>query len=232
LLAPDGARLFDRPPRYQGGPQTHFQRAESASYFGREIGVMYMHAHLRYAEAMAHYGDAEAFFEALRRANPIAIRSVVPNAALRQANCYYSSSDAAFFDRYQASAHYDDVTTGKVELEGGWRIYSSGAGIATRLIHQHLLGFKLLKSALVVDPILPRGLDGLQAEMVLMDRPVTVVYRIRNSGVGPTEVNLNGTALDFEREHNAYRTGAAVVNRAEFAENLDVCENRLVVHLG
>ena len=31
---------------------------------------MYTHAHLRYAEAMAHLGDAEAFFLALRQANP------------------------------------------------------------------------------------------------------------------------------------------------------------------
>ena len=55
LLAPDGARLFDRPPAYRGGPQRLFQRAETSTFFGREIGLMYMHAHLRYAEAMAHW---------------------------------------------------------------------------------------------------------------------------------------------------------------------------------
>jgi 1,2-beta-oligoglucan phosphorylase len=130
LRGPDGARLFDRPPPYRGGPQQYFQRAESSTYFGREIGLMYMHAHLRYAQAMARYGDVEAFFLALCQANPIGIRSVVPAAALRQANCYYSSSDAAFADRYEAMAHYDRVKTGEVALEGGWRIYSSGAGIA------------------------------------------------------------------------------------------------------
>src|SRR5919197_3832613 len=74
LLGPDGARLFDRPPPYRGGAQTYFQRAESSTFFGREIGIMYMHAHLRYAEAMARYGDVEAFFLALRQAIPIAIR--------------------------------------------------------------------------------------------------------------------------------------------------------------
>gem|GEM_PF-6677001 len=46
LLAPDGARLMDRPPVYRGGPMTHFQRSESASFFGREVGIMYVHAHL------------------------------------------------------------------------------------------------------------------------------------------------------------------------------------------
>jgi hypothetical protein len=53
LLFPDGVRLIDRPVAYRGGPQTMFRRAESSSFFGREIGLMYVHAHLRYAEAMA-----------------------------------------------------------------------------------------------------------------------------------------------------------------------------------
>jgi cellobiose phosphorylase len=91
LLAVDGARLFDRPFQYHGGPQRYFQRAESSTFFGREIGIMYMHAHLRFAEAMAHYGDADAFLLALQQANPIGVRSVVPAAMPRQANCYYSS---------------------------------------------------------------------------------------------------------------------------------------------
>jgi 1,2-beta-oligoglucan phosphorylase len=53
LLGPDGAWLFNRPPPYRGGPQQYFQCAESSAFFGREIGLMYMHAHLRYAQAMA-----------------------------------------------------------------------------------------------------------------------------------------------------------------------------------
>jgi len=81
---------------YHGGRQRLFQRAETATYFGREIGLMYTHAHLRYAQALAHVGRAEDFFQALCQANPIAIASVVPRATLRQANCYYSSSDATF----------------------------------------------------------------------------------------------------------------------------------------
>ena len=77
LLGSDGARLFDRPMEYRGGPLKFFQRAESASFFGREIGLMYTHAHLRYAEALARYGDAEGFFLALGQANPIGIRLIV-----------------------------------------------------------------------------------------------------------------------------------------------------------
>jgi len=90
---------------------------------------MYTHAHLRYAEALAHYGDADGFFRALCQANPVGMKAVVPPAALRQANCYYSSSDAAFADRYQAYAEYEKVMKGEVPLEGGWRVYSSGAAL-------------------------------------------------------------------------------------------------------
>ena len=60
LSAADGVRLFDRPMPYHGGPQRMFQRAESATFFGREIGLMYMHAHLRYAQALAHVGRSGA----------------------------------------------------------------------------------------------------------------------------------------------------------------------------
>ena len=59
LTGPDGVRLFDKPLAYRGGVMTNFQRAETASYFGREIGIMYTHAHLRFAEALAHIGDAD-----------------------------------------------------------------------------------------------------------------------------------------------------------------------------
>jgi CRISPR-associated protein Csx3 len=84
VIGADGARLFDRPLEYRGGPQRLFQRAESSTFFGREIGLMYVHAHLRYAEAMAHLGDVGAFYGALLQAIPVGLRDVVPHARLRQ----------------------------------------------------------------------------------------------------------------------------------------------------
>jgi cellobiose phosphorylase len=231
LLGVDGARLFDRPFQYHGGPQRYFQRAESSTFFGREIGIMYTHAHLRYAEAMARYGDADAFLLALRQANPIGIRSVVPAARPRQANCYYSSSDAAFMDRYQALAEYEKVKTGEVPLEGGWRVYSSGAGIALRLIHECLLGIRRRKSVLLLDPVIPKALNGLRAEVELAGKHVSVVYRTEKLGYGPTAITLNGTALSFEREANTYRTGGAAVSMAAIRERLNDAANTLQIQL-
>ena len=140
LLFPDGAHLMDKPLAYRGGPETIFRRGESAAYFGREIGLMYVHAHLRYAEAMGAVGDARALWEALVVANPIAATQTLSHAALRQRNAYFSSSDAAFRDRYEASANWELAKTGQIAVEGGWRIFSSGPGVYVSLVVRHALG--------------------------------------------------------------------------------------------
>ncbi|MEO8613830.1 MAG: hypothetical protein ABI600_01715 [Luteolibacter sp.] len=231
LLSPDGAHLFDRPLAYHGGPQSYFQRAESASYFGREIGIMYTHAHLRFCEALARFGEADAFFKALCQANPISIRELVPTAALRQANCYYSSSDPAFRDRYEAFNHYDRVNRGEVALEGGWRVYSSGAGISVRLIMQCFLGLRLEKLALVVDPVIPPGLDGLAVRLELLGKTVDVVYHIKSKGCGTIALDLNGVALGFTREENPYRSGAVRIPIDSVIAGLTGDDDQLVIWL-
>jgi cellobiose phosphorylase len=228
LLGPDGARLFDRPLAYRGGPQCLFQRAESSSFFGREIGIMYFHAHLRYAEAMARHGDAEALFTALRQANPIGIRAAVPCARPRQANCYSSSSDGAFADRYEASARYAELLAGRVPVEAGWRVYSSGPGIMVRVIRECLLGLRQEASRTVIDPVLPRSLDGLRARIALGDAELEVVYRVGARGYGPSALTLDGRPLAFERETHPYREGGAVVSTAALHERPAA---RLVVEL-
>jgi cellobiose phosphorylase len=231
LLAPDGARLFDRPPPYYGGLQRHFQRAETSTFFGREIGIMYTHAHLRYAEAMAHFGDADALFLALRQVNPIGLREAVAPARPRQLNCYTSSSDACFTDRYDAAARYDALKAGAVDVEGGWRVYSSGAGIATQLIHGGLLGVRRSQSRLTIDPVLPRSLDGLRVALEIGGRPLEVVYQIRERGYGPISLTLNGEPLAFESEENPYRAGGAIVSMDVLRERLAADGNTLLVEL-
>jgi cellobiose phosphorylase len=229
LLGPDGVRLFDRPLAYHGGPQRYFQRAESASFFGREIGIMYTHAHLRYCEALARFGAADDFFRALSQMNPIAIRDVVPTATLRQANCYFSSSDAAFADRYEAFEQYDKVKGGDVPLEGGWRVYSSGAGIGVRLIMQCFLGLRQEKAALVIDPVIPAALDGLKTEAQLAGHKVTVVYQVVAKGAGVLTVRLNGKDVAFERESNAYRSGAARISMEAITKGLTGNRDKLSI---
>jgi cellobiose phosphorylase len=217
---------------YHGGLQRLFQRAETATYFGREIGLMYMHAHLRYAQALAHVGEAERFFHALCQANPIGIRSVVPTATLRQSNCYYSSSDAAFADRYQASEEYERIRRNGVALDGGWRVYSSGAGIALGLIVRRFLGVSPEAGALRIDPVIPAALDGLSVEAILLERPVQLRYCVKGTGCGVNQVTLNGTALEFDRESNPHRRGAARVPMAAVLQVLRATGNVLGIDIG
>jgi hypothetical protein len=74
---------------------------------------------------------------------------------------------------------------GMVPLDGGWRIYSSGAGIGTRLILCCFLGLRQEKSALVLDPAIPPSLDGLRVELEMSGHSFEVIYRIESTGCGP-----------------------------------------------
>ena len=232
LLGPDGARLFDRPLPYRGGPQQLFQRAESSAFFGREIGVMYTHAHLRYAEMLAHMGEAEAFFDALCKAHPILLRERVPTSDRRQANCYYSSSDAAFADRYEAQSRYHDIARRRVALDGGWRIYSSGPGIMIGLLVGQLLGIRQEKSTLIVDPVLPSRLDGLRATLTVAQQQTELLLQVGPRGHGPLQVDLNGRPLPYTRGANPYRIGAAEVPMDAVRAALQAGVNRFVVRTG
>lgn len=229
LLGPDGVHLFDRPLEYHGGVMTNFQRAESAAYFGREIGNMYTHAHLRYCEAMARFGDAEGLLDGLSRINPIAIREIVASAAPRQANCYFSSSDPVFHDRRDAFDHYDDVMSGKVAFEGGWRVYSSGAGIGVRLLVQCFFGVSLERDTWLIDPVMPHSCDGLTVRLEIADRSLEILYRVGASGHGPTRIQIDGREIPFEREKNAYRTGGARFRDTELPGSGPI---RMTVYLG
>ncbi|WP_217617394.1 hypothetical protein, partial [Cellulomonas sp. GbtcB1] len=77
-----------------------------AAFFGREVGLMYAHAHIRWAEALAALGRADVADELLRL-SPIGMRERVPSALPRQRTCYTSSSDAAFPDRYTAARDFE-----------------------------------------------------------------------------------------------------------------------------
>jgi cellobiose phosphorylase len=193
---------------------------------------MYMHAHLRYAQALAHVGEAEKFLHALCQANPIGIRSIVPKATLRQANCYYSSSDAAFEDRYQASEEYQRIGRGSIALDGGWRVYSSGAGIALGLILRRFLGVSQEGSVLRIDPVIPATLNGLRVEASLLGRPFELNYEIKGAGCGVNLVTLNDTPLSFDTEPNPHRRGAALAARAAVDQALKPRNNVLQISIG
>lgn len=231
LKGPDGARLMDRPLRYKGGIQTIFQRAESSTFFGREIGLMYVHEHIRYAESQACTGRADAFMKALRQAIPVGYRDVVSCGDIRQSNCYYSSSDVTFRNRYEADERYDEIQTGKITLRGGWRVYSSGPGVYIGLVVSRLLGLRIVFGKIIVDPVMPHSLDGLSASLDLLDHAVTFNYAVKEGNFSPKAVSINGKAIQFKYEENKYRKGGAVISAEQFLAMLDRQENIVEVRL-
>ena len=211
LKGPDGARLMDRPLKYKGGIQEIFQRAESSTFFGREIGLMYVHEHIRYAESQARIGNADAFVKALRQAIPVGYRDIVPCGDIRQANCYYSSSDVTFKTRYEADERYDEIKTGNITLKGGWRVYSSGPGIYLSMIVSRLLGLRIEFGNIIIDPVIPRSMDGLSASLDFLGHPMTLKYVIKEGSFSPKAISINGNVLPFNYQENKYRRGGAVI---------------------
>ena len=231
LMGVDGVRLFDRPPPYSGGLMRNFRRAETATFVGREIGLMYVHAHLRWCEAMARWGDAEALWLGIEQVLPPATVDVVPGARRRQANAYPSSSDAACLDRDDFAARYAEVLTGGTGLEAGWRIYSSGPGVLLRIVVHSVLGVRRRAGTVEIDPVLPSRLDGLTATVPVAGGLLRVRYRVGDRGHGPSVVRLGGRDLTSARTANPYRPGGLVIDLADLGAALRPDGDELEIHL-
>jgi len=221
LSFPDGIRLMDRPARYSGGVSKMFRRAEQAANVGREISLQYVHAHIRYIEAMAKMGKSQRAWEALFQVNPINIRESVPNAVTRQSNVYFSSSDGDFKDRYEYQERFDLLRSGKIDVKGGWRLYSSGPGIYLHQVVSNLLGIRDDASALKIDPVLPLSLDGLRFEYQYCGKPITFVYHLSSTGKTVSEVTVNGETLAMTPIPNPYRPGGVRIEKDALLKKLN-----------
>lgn len=230
LTFPDGVRLMNKPVPYQGGVRIFFRRAEEAAYFGREIGLQYVHAHIRYLEAMCKTGQVIKAYEAICQIMPINIQDHVPNAQMRQSNTYFSSSDATAKDRYEAEALFHRLREGKISVKGGWRIYSSGPGIFMNQIIANFLGLRDYYEYVVIDPVLPKSLHGLRFAFEAEGRSITYVFAIaRDEGGAVQSVRVNGRDAVFVRQDNSYRLGGAMIERSAFHALLNGEDNTVLV---
>ncbi|MFD0717512.1 GH36-type glycosyl hydrolase domain-containing protein [Paenibacillus sp. GCM10027626] len=228
LFCPDGVRLMDRPANYTGGTSTHFKRAEQAANFGREVGLQYVHAHIRFVEAMAKLGKADEAWNGLAAINPVGLHDVVPNAERRQSNAYFSSSDGKFNTRYEAQEQFERLRSGAVPVKGGWRIYSSGPGIYMNQLISNCLGIRPEAGGLVIDPVLPAELDGLSFEFKLGAKPVTFTYHF---GQGQQRVVINGREAAAEPAPNRYRQGGLHIGAGEMGQLLADDSNRIDIYI-
>ena len=166
----DGIRLMNKPARYNGGINTIFKRAEQASSVGREVGLLYVHAHLRFAEAMTVLNDSSALYR-LNQVQPIDTNEYVRTSNLRQRNSYFSSSEGAFKTRYEFQENFDKLKKGTVQTKSGWRIYSSGPGIYLNQLLRNVIGIKVNKSEVIFAPVLDKDFNNTILELSIKDIP-------------------------------------------------------------
>ena len=178
LLFPDGVRLMSDAVKYNGGIKTYFNRAETAANFGREIGLMYSHANVRYAEALSKLGFGSNMLNALSVINPVISHSIVKNSLPRQRCSYFSSSDGAFNTRYEAYKKFGKLKTGSALVKGGWRVYSSGPGIFTRTLIEDFIGIKVYKDEVVLKPCLDHSMHSLDLRFDILGRKTLFKYHL------------------------------------------------------
>ncbi len=212
LSCPDGVRLMDRPAQYTGGPARLFRRAEQAANVGREIGLQYVHAHIRYVEAMAKLGLMDRAFAGLMAVAPPLITKSIPNALPRQSNLYFSSSDGDFPDRYEFQREYERLRTGEAGVWGGWRLYSSGPGIFLHTLIACIFGLSLKAGGLAVDPVLPIYMDGCALEYECFGRRWRFHYHLKG-GPGNMRVRCGGVEVPGVPRSNRYRPAGILIER-------------------
>ncbi|WP_310601914.1 GH36-type glycosyl hydrolase domain-containing protein [Anaerosporobacter sp.] len=227
LACPDGIRLMNHPASYEGGISKIFLRAEQAANIGREISLQYVHAHIRYIEAMATLGEADKAWKALMQINPILLTECVPNALTRQSNVYFSSSEGCYNDRYEYAANFDKLKDGSIPVKGGWRLYSSGPGIYIRRVIADLLGIRFTKDSLIIDPVINTELDGLTFAYTCFGKTVTFVYHASNQ-TDSTCLKINDEVISSTQYNNVYRNGGIIIAKDVF---LRATESNNELHL-
>ena len=215
LACPDGVRLMDHPAGYEGGISKIFLRAEQAANIGREISLQYVHAHIRYIEAMATLGKADKAWKALMQINPILVTECVPNALTRQSNVYFSSSEGCYNDRYEYAANFGKLRDGSIAVKGGWRLYSSGPGIYIRRLISDLLGIRFTKDTLIIDPVIDNELNGMKFNYTCFGKTVTFVYHTDVQTDAPC-IKVNDEVISSESFTNNYRNGGVSITKEDF----------------
>ena len=218
LKFPDGVHLMNRPASYKGGVSKLFKRAEQAANVGREISLLYTHAHIRYLEACAKLGDGTTAWDSLFTINPVLIKQSVPSACLRQSNMYFSSSDGMFMDRYDFAENFDKLKSGDIPVKAGWRLYSSGPGIYLNQLVSNILGIRFLPDALILDPVQPAALNGLKLKLDCFGKEVTFHYHINSDKNADTNsdrltVYADETLIAGEEIPNPYRKGGIKIDK-------------------
>ena len=109
-----------------------------------------------YAEALAVLGEADALWEALLVVNPIAVTDRLANGVAPPAQRLFQQQRRRLPRPLPGrTANGSDVKAGRIAVDGGWRIYSSGPGLYASVLLRQALGRRRYFGARSTTPLLP-----------------------------------------------------------------------------
>ena len=135
---------------------------------------------------------------------------------------YFSSSEGAFHDRYEYDRDFHLLKEGKIEVKGGWRLYSSGPGIYLRQLIANVLGIRFCKSGLIIDPVVSDNLIGATFDYDCYGR--TLHFHYLHSEDGNVYAVSGGKRLPAEPLSNPYRRGGILLAENVVHECVDHIE--------
>jgi cellobiose phosphorylase len=92
------------------------------------------------------------------------------------------------------------------------------------------LGIRQSEGEMVIDPILPAKLNGMQFEFVWNGLPVTFIYRISDAKQ-ITKVAINGKEMPLIPSANRYRTGGMQIPGEQLQASLNATSNRIEIFM-
>ena len=126
----------------------------------------------------------------------------------------------------------DELKEGKVGALGGWRLYSSGPGIYIGLVINRLFGIRRSYGCVVIDPVLPKSMDGAELDLDWNSKRVRWVYQVKKQSFDPAIVLVNGVPVEnFKRLGNPYRAGGLSIPADTFNLMLTEKENTIEIQL-
>ena len=203
LQAPDGHGCLTPIP-YAGGVSTRFQRRDGRLLWPR-IGVMYMDAHLRWCQTLAHLGRAGLLGRVAVRPSPSASPRRVPASSRRQAIELLLPTLPS--PTAMASLGYAAALAGEVPpMAAGASI--PAARHRARPGAAAFAGRAAGHDAVLLDPVLLASLDGLEVSVRLGHRLRAAATAWGRWGHGVRRVLADDGLPVRLRGAHAYRTGA------------------------
>jgi len=179
---PRWSRLMNR-PSIQGGIQKHFFKSRKAVHSLPGDWALCMCTNISVMPNLRHVWAGQMLLWKPSPGKPCSIQDIVNCGDTRQANCYYSSSDVTFKNRYEADERYDEIKTEKLLLKADGGFIPAGR-IYIGLIGFPAAGLRVESRNVIIDPVIPYSMDGLSASINFMGIP-HILYSTKEGNFSP-----------------------------------------------